>query len=188
MKKYLLFLAACTLLLAGCSNTNQYQPIEYAEDTTEEIIDQEPQVNDICVSVLGAVLEPGVYIMPGGSRVYEAINLAGGLSETADVNGINLAAILSDEMQIIVPSIEDNLEPVSNIDANGNSSDSGKVNINTASLSELMSLTGIGEVRAQAIISHREQNGKFKAIEDIMQVSGIKENSYEKIKDEICVK
>lgn len=196
MKKYLFILGLAVSLMAGCGRSNSYTKVEYVEPenvaSVEEIL-PEPETNDrsepeICVSILGEVLTPGVYILPEGSRVYEAINMAGGLTDDAYVDGISLASILEDEMQIIVPSFEEDITPINDATIDGGKAKDGKVNLNTASLAELMTLPGIGEVRAQAIIDFREKNGKFSSIEDVMKVSGIKESSFEKMQDSICVK
>lgn len=179
-------------VLSGCGRQNSYTSIEYVTPLEEVSVSVEAETvteetEEICVSLLGEVVTPGVYILPKGSRVYEVINMAGGLTENADVNGISLASVLEDEMQIIVPGFSDDAEPVNDSTMDSLSKD-GRINLNTATLSELMSLPGIGEVRAQSIIDFREKNGKFKSTEDIMLVSGIKESSYEKIKDQIFVK
>lgn len=192
MKKSLFIMCLSMAILSGCGRQNSYTSIEYATPKEEVSVSLEAETTtqeteEICVSLLGEVVTPGVYILPKGSRVYEVINMAGGLTENADVNGISLASVLEDEMQIIVPGFSDDAEPVNDSTMDSMSKD-GRINLNTATLSELMSLPGIGEVRAQSIIDFREKNGKFKSTEDIMLVSGIKESSYEKIKDQIFVK
>lgn len=196
MKKHLFILGLAVSLIAGCGSSNSYTKVEYVEPETVEAVEEplyETETYDssepeICVSILGEVLTPGVYILPEGSRVYEAINMAGGLTDDAYVDGISLASILEDEMQIIVPSFEEDITPINDATIDGGKAKDGKVNLNTASLAELMTLPGIGEVRAQAIIDFREKNGKFSSIEDVMKVSGIKESSFEKMQDSICVK
>lgn len=195
MKKHLFILGLAVSLIAGCGSSNSYTKVEYVEPETVEAVEEplyETETYDssepeICVSILGEVLTPGVYILPEGSRVYEAINMAGGLTDDACVEGISLASILADEMQIIVPSFEEDITPINDATLDGTIKD-GKVNLNTASLADLMTLPGIGEVRAQAIIDYRDKNGKFVSIEDVMKVSGIKESSFEKMQDSICVK
>ena len=148
----------------------------------------------IYVSILGEVSSPGVYVMPEGSRTYELINEAGGATGNADTSRLNLDSILEDGMQITVPAT-DNEEPPSLDDDSliltkhdEKGSSNGKlVNINTASVGELTTLTGIGSTRAEAIINYRETVGKFKKCEDLMCVTGIKQGIYDKLKDEICV-
>jgi len=135
----------------------------------------------IFVYVCGAVNREGVYELPSGSRVYQAIELAEGFREDADAKSVNQAEILKDEERIYVPVIGEEVE------ANSSSDKDGKMNINKASKEELMSLPGVGESRADSIIKYREDVGPFQSIEDIMQVSGIKEGLFEKIKDLITV-
>ena len=122
--------------------------------------------------------------MVKGSRVKDVIELAGGLTSDSDTSNINLAKIIEDEMVININSVNDN----SGNNYGMNSTNlSDLININTASLEQLMTLSGIGESKAKSIISYREENGNFKAIEDITKVSGIGQALYEKIKDYITV-
>ncbi|MCD7724966.1 MAG: helix-hairpin-helix domain-containing protein [Clostridiales bacterium] len=176
----------------------------------------EPAV--ICIHVCGAVQEPGVYELPAGSRVYQAVQAAGGFTEDADRTYVNQAQQLPDEVQLMIPTIaqvealaqEDGdteggaaaveaqgrigiLFPESSIQADGSGaaeeesgvSAEGKININTASESQLCEIPGIGAARASAIIAYRQEHGAFAAVEDIMNVSGIKQGTYDKIKDSI---
>ena len=131
----------------------------------------------------------GVYELPEKSRVFEAIEAAGGLTADAEERFINQAALVSDGEQITVLTVEE-AEAAGGVTASvpgGAGAASGKVNINTASKEELMTLSGIGEARASAIIAYRETGGPFMAIEDIMAVDGIKEKAFEKIKEDIEV-
>ena len=117
--------------------------------------------------------------------MYEAIQKAGGFAENADISEINQAALLQDEEQIYVPAKG---EAAAETGAwAGQESGAGKVNINTATEEQLMSLNGIGEGKAKSIIAYREEKGKFNSIEEIMNVEGIKEGTYNKIKDSITV-
>ena len=129
--------------------------------------------------VCGAVLNEGVYELPAGSRIFTAIEKAGGFLATAATTEINQAEILEDAMKLYVPTIAE-VEDMQ-------SKRSGKVNLNRASKEELMTLPGIGEAKAELIIHYREQVGTFKRIEDIMEIDGIKEGLFEKIKDLIQV-
>ena len=122
--------------------------------------------------------------MVKGSRVKDVIELAGGLTSDSDTSNINLAKIIEDEMVININSVNDNSG--NNYSMNSNNL-SDLININTASLEQLMTLSGIGESKAKSIISYREENGNFKAVEDITKVSGIGQALYEKIKDYITV-
>ena len=164
--------------LIGCGK-------EAATELSLEQIESELEAEDdqvkssIFVYVCGAVVSEGVYELPAGSRVYEAIREAGGFSEEAAVSHINQAEILEDETRIYVPTME---EVQSEIESGG-----GKVNLNTASKEELMTLPGVGESKADLIIRYREEHGKFRQIEDVMNISGIKEGLFEKIKENITV-
>ncbi len=152
----------------------------FCEETDSSAADSSAE--QICVYVCGAVAKPGVYTLPGGSRVYEAILMAGGLTAEADERAVNQAEVLRDGQQVTVFTRVEAEELQENEALPGN-----RVNINTAGVSELTRLSGIGESRAKDIIAYREAHGAFEAPEDIMKVSGIKEAVYEKIKDDITV-
>ena len=139
----------------------------------------------IYVHICGAVINPGVYQVPAGTRVYQALELAGGSSDDAYLSGINLADKLADGQKVYIPSEGENAEGILSTDSGG--VQSVMVNINTASEAELMTLPGIGQSRAKDIINYRVKNGLFESIDDIMKVSGIKEAAFEKIKDLIKV-
>lgn len=152
----------------------------------------------IYVHVCGQVKEPGVYSLKEGSRLYEAIEMAGGVTENGVCDALNLAVVLEDGMRIMVPDTEQAKQWVDTENAPAGSlgmtvkdtSDAGtagKVNLNRASVQELMTLNGIGQSRAEAIVRYREEIGSFQTIEDVMNVSGIKENAFNKIKDNITV-
>jgi len=165
------------------------------EKEPEPEITQPPQ--DIFVDICGAVTKPGVYRMPPDSRVYEAVEAAGGLLPEAAGNRVNQAQPLSDGQQIYVPTKEE-AEKAGAVPAEGafpeikageNSpvSENGKVNLNTADAAALQTLSGIGESKAQAILAYREEHGGFSSIEELMDVPGIKENTFLKIKEKIAV-
>ncbi|MBQ6386853.1 MAG: helix-hairpin-helix domain-containing protein [Lachnospiraceae bacterium] len=143
------------------------------------------------VYVCGAVRNPGVYELAPGARICEAVDAAGGFTGDADETSLNLAASLEDGAQITVLTKEERaagLMPGPAAEAvSGTSGGDGKVNLNTADKSELMTLCGIGEAKAEAIIRYREENGPFSSVEEIMQVGGIKDGLYEKVKDHIAV-
>lgn len=153
-------------------------------------------VQSIFVHVCGQVQEPGVYELPAGSRVHEAVAAAGGFSETADREYLNLAQEVEDGMKLEVPTREQ-AEAWEHQQMMGGSSvsisegfpsgDGVKVNINTAAAEELMRLKGIGRSRAEDIIQYRARMGGFKSTREIMKVPGIKEAAFEKIKDRITV-
>lgn len=155
------------------------------KDRTDEP-DKEPST--IFVDVCGQVASPGVYELPAGSRVYEAVDAAGGLLDSASGGALNQAQKLNDGQQVYVPSPEEAAGMTAALtEQEGKTavSEDGRVNINTADQAELMSLTGIGEAKAGAILKYREEHGSFSSPEDIMQVEGIKEGTYEKIKEQI---
>lgn len=143
----------------------------------------------ICyVHVCGQVLHPGVYRLEEGQRIYEAIELAGGFTAEASRTWLNLAEKVTDGMKLEVPDADQaqQWQQVSAAEENPPAG-SGRVNINTATREELMTLKGIGEARAEDIIRFREKQGYFQTVEDIMKVPGIKDAAFEKIKDEITV-
>lgn len=156
-----------------------------------------PKKQEIYVDVCGAVAEPGVFCLPEGSRVFQAIEAAGGFLPEAAENYVNRAQGLSDGEQLYVPTKEEALtmertDAVSSGEEKdeapeGGTEHAGKVNLNTADETELCTLTGIGASKAKAIIAYREENGPFASIEDLMKVEGIKEGTFHKIKDEIEV-
>ena len=141
-------------------------------------LDETPQ-SEIVVHVAGAVKKPGVYTLLEGQRVEDAINLAG-LSETADVDALNRAAVLSDGQKIIVPTVGE-------AEATEMPAESALVDLNQADLQQLMTLPGIGQVKAQAILDYRAQQGLFKKIEDIQQVNGIGAATFAQIKNKIKI-
>lgn len=147
----------------------------------EEIPEEEEEIN---IHIIGEVKYPGIVILKTGQRIIDAIDAAGGETEEADLNKINLAQLLSDGDKIYVPSINDNeIEEYKDT-----TSRSSTVNINTATLEELTSLPGIGESTAQRIIDYRKQNGKFKNIDDLKKVSGIGESKFNNLKEKITAK
>lgn len=142
----------------------------------------------LCVHVCGAVKEPGVYYLPEDSRVHEAVEMAGGFADDADESMVNLADLITDGGQIYIPSAEEVQNGSFRSDTDRSEKTDSRVNINTAGVSELMTLTGIGESKAEAIIAYRENVSQFEKNEDIINVSGIGESVYEKIRDSIKVK
>ena len=154
---------------------------------------------NIIVHVSGAVNKEGIVELKNNSRIIDAIDKAGGLKDEADITNINLAYIIEDGMKIHIPSKEEKESTIiveSNTDSeivkqnNGIKSDNNKkskININTATKTDLETLPGIGESTALKIIEYRKEKGKFKLIEDIKQVNGIGENKFNKIKELITV-
>ncbi|MGD7053617.1 helix-hairpin-helix domain-containing protein [Sutcliffiella horikoshii] len=162
-----------------------------SSEEIEELEEVEVAAQEVLIDIKGHVMQPGVYRMKIGDRIIDAVEKAGGFMEGADSDKVNLAALLADEMVIIVPKEGEVIDevvqqPVTNEnDLTGNSG--GLVNINTASVDELTSLTGIGPSKAKAIVDYRNENGLFKKEEDIMQVTGIGQKSFEKLRNEITV-
>ena len=158
------------------------------DDSSEASVDTE-----VYVDVDGAVASPGVYRLKDGARVAQAIDAAGGLTPDADVTGLNRASKVADGQKIYVPKVgEQSANAGGGADgvaaaSPGVSDATGLVNINTASASELQTLSGIGPSMAQSIIDERTKNGAFASVDDLMRVSGIGEKKLAKIKDCICV-
>ena len=153
-------------------------------------------VNSIVVHIIGAVTYPGVYELEEGCRVAQAIEVAGGYTEQACGTWLNQARVLSDGEQIYVPTTDEVAKwqsageveaPIEESATSDASKKDSKVNINKATVEELMNLPGIGESKAKSIVDYREKNGKFARIEDLMLVPGIKEGVYNQIKDFIHV-
>ena len=174
---------------------------------------QQPVSRTIYVDVCGAVVNPGVYELSSDSRVFQAIEKAGGYLPGAAASYLNRARSLYDGQQIYVPTqeeVDSQTIPLTQdetaqdgvvqegtaqtgtaadntADGTGTTQAGQRINLNTADVSQLSTLTGVGESKALAIIAYREENGPFTSIEDIMNVPGIKEGTYEKIKDKIAI-
>jgi competence protein ComEA len=165
------------------SNSSIITSTSDAINTVEEII-----IAQIIIDISGEVNEPKILYLPEGSRVFEAIKLAGGLKKTAAINEINQAAILNDGEKIIIPKIG---APITsnNINTTSNTINNIKrlININTANAELLDGIQGVGPTTAQNIINYRTNTGKFNKIEDIKNVTGIGEKTFEKLKSQICV-
>ena len=178
------------------------------DNGSEAVSDKEMQQAMIYVDVCGAVANPGVFQLVAGSRVFQAIEAAGGYLPEAALTCVNRAGVLTDGQQLYILTQEEmerqGLDPAEmsgasdgqmngsagtgqNTEMTAQVQQDNRININTADEAQLTTLTGIGATRAQAIIAYREENGPFAAIEDIMNVQGIKEGTFAKIKDEIVV-
>lgn len=142
---------------------------------------------EILVHVCGCVNNPGVYRLDEKDRVFDAVEKAGGFSEDAREDFLNLAGTVEDGTKIYVPSKDEVAAGIVVLEENQNTSTNGLVNINTASKDELMTLNGVGESKAESIISYRKEHGGFKKIEDIMNIPGIKDALFSKIKEKITV-
>lgn len=187
------------------SQNEDLEITEEIEEAEQENSEEEYSDTMIIVHITGAVNKEGIVELKANSRVADAVEKAKGLREDADTKKINLAYILEDGMKIYIPSINDTEETIKENNVEGseyitttnttnvdNNLDTGnkttKVNINTATQTELEELPGIGPSTALKIIQYRDENGKFKNIEDIKEVSGIGENKYSNIKDLITTK
>ena len=202
-RKIVIIIAILVIILIGRKiyDSNHFEEANSEEilvkDKKESIKKDEEEEDIMAVHVTGEVKKPGVVKVKEGSRIEDIIEAAGGLTENADTTNINLAYMVEDGMKIRIPSSNEE-----DIEENYISVDSGKrvimsdesnnssliVNINTANETELEQLPGIGPSISSKIVDYRNQNGKFKNIEDIKNVTGIGDSKYEKIKDFIKVK
>ena len=215
-KKYLI-LASCLVLFAVAGigyfmlNNNDSVITEVLAETTNTISAVKEESTKLYFDIKGSVKKPGVYEFTQGDKIIDAINKAGGLTKNATTNNLNLSKKLTNEMVIYVFSKNEltttkAFEPVSNaseckcetIEINNcvdkkttnesnNDTETAKININTDNKEKLMTISGIGSSKADAIIEYRTKNGNFKTTEDIINVSGISKTIYDKIKDTITV-
>lgn len=163
-------------------------------ETKEQPKEAKEEPPEICIYICGAVNQPGVYHLKEGARVYEAVAAAGGFAEDADEIYVNQAAAVEDGTQIQIYTKEEAEEkraqgeevPQAG-DSPKEASDTGKVNLNTATAQELQSLPGIGEVKAASIIEYRESHGRFTSIEELQEISGIKGKVFQKIADLVTI-
>ena len=157
------------------------------KEVKKEEKEESPEQDLITVDVKGAVKSPGIYDLPVGSRINDAVQKAGGLTEQADSKSLNLAQKVSDETLVYVPTKGEEASQQSGSGATSSTSKEKKVNLNKASLEELKQVKGLGGKRAQDIIDHRETNGKFKSVDELKKVSGIGAKTIEKLKDYVTV-
>lgn len=169
-------------------------------NTSENKTNVEIQEDLVIIHITGSVKNPGIVKLKDGSRIEDAIEAAGGLTENADITNVNLAYVLDDGVKIRIPSITDEKNGDEQILEEGSGENiieetnmtlgasTKEVNINKATETELQSLPGIGASLASRIIEYRNQNGKFSKIEDIKNVNGIGDSKYDNIKDFITVK
>ena len=173
-----------------------------APETTEDA-DKADRASGKCyVYVCGEVAEPGVYVLETGDRIYEAVEMAGGMTADAGTCAVNLAESVYDGLMVYIPDSEEaagmtgSMTSADSSVRNGEgtsggtaaSPEDGRLNLNTASLAELMTLSGIGQTKAQAVVNYRDAHGEFSSVEEIMNVDGIKEGLYNRIRDQIKVK
>lgn len=175
--------------LGGTADAGGFEISRGSADAGQSAPAEEPST--LFVHVSGAVKEPGLYEVPGGARVADAVNAAGGFADDAERGSVNLARTLEDGEQIVVAA--PGVQAPAAADAGGGAgtpaqvSASGLVNVNTASAVELVALPGIGEATAAKIVADRDANGPFKAVEDLKRVPGIGDKKYEALAGLICV-
>lgn len=180
-------------------NTNEVTRTKEAKETVQpspSVVTKDTTTNQkIYVYICGQIKKPGVYTMTPGARVDDVVKQAGGMTKEASLSSVNLAAVVTDEQQIYIPSKEEINATKSERSATVQkgtgqataAQPSEKININTASKSELMSLPGIGERKAESILAYRSAKGSFSSIEELTKVDGIKSGVLNKIKEKITV-
>ena len=188
----------CMLWLCGCGTRNnvyleENQQEEEQTETTgteEDTLVQAQEAALMCyIYVCGAVVSPGVYMLPENSRIFEAIASAGGLTEDAAKDAVNQAAFVTDGQMLRIPTVEEAAESAEALadGTDGSSTEDGRLDINRATVAEFMTLPGIGQSKAESIVAYRESKGTFSSVEDLMKVDGIKEGVFNKIKNSIKV-
>ncbi|MBR3769731.1 MAG: helix-hairpin-helix domain-containing protein [Lachnospiraceae bacterium] len=198
------------LTISACSRDSDIYLEKYEEDipktqhmeadTQEQYLQNEvgmtevsaDEAEQVCyVYICGAVMKPGVYELPADSRIFEVIEAAGGLTDEADETFVNQAELVTDGMMLRIYTKDETKElaeaGADNVKGAMEPAD-GRIDINTATITELMTLPGIGSAKAEAIIAYREEHGEFSCIDDLMKVPGIKEGIFQQMKEHIKVK
>lgn len=162
------------------------------QENTVSYYDNEEQsgetyISQITVHITGAINNPGVVVLEEGARIVDALEAAGGETEEADVNRLNLAYVLEDGEKLYIPSKNEEEQEYITQGKDNMSEGQSKININSAQIEELITLPGVGEATANKIIEYRKENGKFQKIEDLKNVPGIGDSKYENIKTMIRV-
>ena len=169
---------------------DEYMDNIFVEEEEKEVLvevgDTEANKSYIVVEVKGEVTRPDVYELEEGSIVKELIDMAGGLTKEADISRINRAKKLQNHELVVIGNINDK-ENMNMIEESSEAEYDGLININSANLEELKKISGVGDVKAQSIIEYREKNGGFKSIDEIKNIDGIGEKTFEKIKDKITL-
>lgn len=201
IRMVVLWAGVMILLLGGCTRKRELHMDGFHEESFSETeqerqrqTEAQTQVSSVIyVYVCGAVEHPGVYPLEEGTRVYEAVAAAGGFCADADTEWLNQAAPVQDGQKLYVYTQEEtrrlSTEDLTERGETGQGcvSEDGRVDLNTASKETLMTLPGIGEARAEAILAYRREHGRFGSIEEIQNISGIKSAMFEKIRDKITV-
>ena len=164
----------------------------FIEESSENI-NVVNNISKIKVHITGEVANEGIIELEEGARIDDAIKMAGNTTINADLSKVNLAYELSDGQKLYIPSLNEEIEEYTFMDAGENVLEeseaiNGKININIADVSALQTINGIGESLAEKIIAYREENGKFKSVEELKNVSGIGDKKYKDIKDKVVVK
>lgn len=191
-QKNIIFMILVGICICGClwlygeNEPETTETVDVKKEQAGQLEQTEQDMEQIYVHIVGAVNKPGVYIFQHKPRVIEVVDKAGGFTKDAVVSMINQAEVVEDGTQLTIASSKDNKKKEKSQNK-GTDANSGKVNLNQATKEELMTLTGIGEAKAVAIIAYREENGRFQKIEDLMNITGIKEGVFDKIQSQICV-
>lgn len=170
---------------SSTSSKEKVQTTSSKEEKTTTSVSDAPEI--ITVDVKGAVKQPGVYELRSNSRVHDAIYKAGGMTADANSQSVNLAQKLTDEAVIYVAKEGEDVRSESPATSSAPAEKTGKVRLNRATESELQTVSGIGQKRAQDIIAYREANGPFRSVDDLKNVSGIGEKTLEKLRDAFTV-
>ena len=180
------------LILVGVGGlfSKKEESVEGTEVVVTTVLAEKTEVSTtqetvIFVDIKGEVKNPGVYQMKAGDRVKDALEAAGGLTEEADSQKVNLAKRLEDQMVIVVSKVGEEAEEIPAGATSKEATKEGKVNINTATVEELKTLKGVGEKKAEAIIEYRKKNGSFQTKEDLMKVRGIGKKLFESFQERI---
>jgi competence protein ComEA len=182
-QQYVLIFLIIVMILAGgviLWHQQRTRQLVIADLSPVTLVEEVAEPEVILVHVAGAVVNRGVYDLPLGSRVIDAIEAAGGGTDAANIHALNLAALLRDEDYIYVPTMEEETI-MSGVNAVANNT--GKINLNRASKEELETLPGIGPALASRIITYRETNGPFRRVDELKKVSGIGDVRFEELKD-----
>lgn len=182
------------VLQENAENRYQDSPLEETKEESSvlsesEIVFSENISSEVTVYVSGAVLESKVVTLKRGKRLIDAVEACGGLTKEADVNRVNLSLKLEEEHHYVIPKIGEDVpdDVQSPLSERFSTSNSGKINLNTASVEQLKTLPGVGDVLAQRIVDKRTQSGPFQSVEDLLAVSGIGEKKFDDIKNLVSV-
>lgn len=189
VRKRLLVVAVLLAIVIGGSGYSYWQkntaPVKVSSEQVDSFKNLQTNTSkEDTIYISGAVMQPGVIKVPAGTRIIDAINLAGGLAENADISKLNLAQPVKDGMNIKVPGDGQKLRAGRQV---GTTEAGEKININIASKNELDKLPGIGPTLAQRIVDYRQANGPFRDCGELRNIKGITESRYNKIKDKVTI-